>query len=78
MPLFDFSCDDCGLVEERLVAHNEKHRCSKCGGKTTKLIGKPAGFIFRGSGFFATDYGKNQAVADKHFGEGNDHTPDLA
>ena len=27
-----------------------------CGGKVRRLIGKGAGFIFKGSGFYATDY----------------------
>lgn len=31
-------------------------KCPKCGGKTKKLIGTGAGIIFKGEGFYATDY----------------------
>ena len=31
-------------------------RCPKCRGKVARLIGTGAGIIFKGSGFYATDY----------------------
>jgi predicted nucleic acid-binding Zn ribbon protein len=31
-------------------------KCSECGGRTKKLIGAGAGIIFKGSGFYETDY----------------------
>ena len=36
--------------------------CPKCGGKVERLIGAGAGLIFKGSGFYITDY-KKQPVA---------------
>ena len=36
-------------------------RCPKCGGKTKKLIGAGAGIIFKGSGFYETDYKRKKA-----------------
>jgi predicted nucleic acid-binding Zn ribbon protein len=43
--------------------------CPKCCGKVNRLIGTGAGLIFKGSGFYATDYRsesyKKAAKADK-------------
>lgn len=43
--------------------------CPKCGGEVRRLIGGGAGFIFKGSGFYITDYRsdsyKKDAKADK-------------
>jgi predicted nucleic acid-binding Zn ribbon protein len=44
-------------------------KCPKCKGKVDRLIGRGAGIIFRGSGFYETDYKrknwKSDAAADK-------------
>jgi predicted nucleic acid-binding Zn ribbon protein len=37
-------------------------KCPECGGRTKKLIGAGAGIIFKGSGFYETDY-KRKSVA---------------
>jgi predicted nucleic acid-binding Zn ribbon protein len=39
-------------------------KCPKCEGKVKRLIGAGAGTIFRGSGFYQTDY-KNAKSAGK-------------
>ena len=43
-------------------------KCEKCGGKVKRLIGTGAGLIFKGNGFYATDYRskdyKTSAAAD--------------
>ena len=51
-------CQECGKVIEKFHKMTEKPRgkCPKCGGKTKKLIGTGAGIIFKGDGFYATDY----------------------
>jgi predicted nucleic acid-binding Zn ribbon protein len=36
-------------------------KCPKCGKKTKRLISRGGGFIFKGSGFYITDYKKNSA-----------------
>jgi len=36
-------------------------KCPKCGNKVKRLISSGAGFIFKGSGFYITDYKKNSA-----------------
>ena len=60
MPTYDYKCLDCANAFE--VFQNMKDAplktCPKCGGKVKRLIGKGAGLIFEGSGFYATDYKK--------------------
>ncbi len=58
MPIYEFICESCGNKEEKLLMiskRNEPQSCSKCHQKLTKLIGN-ASFIFKGKGFYTTDY----------------------
>lgn len=58
MPTYEYECQECGKVFEKVHGMTQKPRvkCPKCGGKTKKLIGTGAGIIFKGEGFYATDY----------------------
>ncbi|MGQ9609872.1 MAG: FmdB family zinc ribbon protein [bacterium] len=58
MPTYEYECEKCGNKFE--VFQNIKEapikKCPKCKGKVQRLIGAGAGIIFKGSGFYATDY----------------------
>jgi len=41
-------------------------RCPKCGKKVRRLIGAGIGIIFKGSGFYATDYRKDTKKQENH------------
>lgn len=59
MPTYDYECDACGHEFElfQSITENPKRKCPACGRpKLRRLIGTGAGIIFRGSGFYATDY----------------------
>jgi putative FmdB family regulatory protein len=59
MPLYDYKCSKCGYifeVQQRITEEPLKH-CPKCKGVIKRLI-SPAGIIFKGSGFYVTDYKK--------------------
>ncbi len=60
MPTYEYECQKCGKTFEILQKITEKPMSlcpdEKCKGKVKRLIGKGAGFIFKGSGFYATDY----------------------
>jgi len=60
MPNYDYECLSCGHVFEVFQNMTEKplKKCPKCGKKVKRLIGMGAGLIFKGSGFYATDYKK--------------------
>lgn len=58
MPLYEYQCLACGEKSEVLqrFADPPLATCPKCGGEVKKLLSSPA-FQFKGSGFYATDYG---------------------
>ena len=70
MPTYEYICDDCGYKFEEFQGMNDplKETCPHCTGKVKRLIGRGGGLIFRGSGFYATDYkglGKNNGEKGK-------------
>jgi putative FmdB family regulatory protein len=76
MPTYDYVCDACEHAFEEFQAMSAKplKRCPKCGKqKLRRLIGTGAGFIFKGGGFYETDYRsdsyKKDAKADKEAGK---------
>jgi len=59
MPTYDYVCKNCGHEFERFqtITARAIRRCPNCGKVGLKrLIGVGAGIIFRGSGFYETDY----------------------
>ncbi len=58
MPTYEYECQKCEHVFERFQSITEEplKRCPKCRGKVKRLLGTGAGIIFRGSGFYETDY----------------------
>ncbi|MFH1037434.1 MAG: FmdB family zinc ribbon protein [PVC group bacterium] len=58
MPTYDYVCGECGHRFEKFQSIRAKKlaRCPLCGGKVKRLIGTGAGIIFKGSGFYQTDY----------------------
>lgn len=62
MPTYDYKCKKCERVFEVVQSMNDAplRKCQECGGPLKRLIGAGAGLIFKGSGFYCTDYkGKN-------------------
>jgi len=59
MPTYDYKCDACGHQFERFqsITAAPIRKCPSCGkSKVRRLIGPGAGLIFKGSGFYITDY----------------------
>lgn len=59
MPTYDYECSECGHNFEKFQPITAKpiKKCPKCGkAKAKRLIGTGAGVIFKGSGFYQTDY----------------------
>jgi putative FmdB family regulatory protein len=59
MPIYEYQCANCGHQLEELQSISEPplEKCPKCGKNTLKrLIGSGGGLIFKGSGFYLTDY----------------------
>src|SRR5450830_1717251 len=60
MPLYEYQCVKCGKKSEFIRNFSDPHetKCPRCGGMLKKLLSSPA-VQFKGSGFYATDYGKS-------------------
>lgn len=60
MPTYDYECLKCGENFEAFQKMSEKplKKCPKCNGEVKRLISSGSGLIFKGSGFYATDYKK--------------------
>jgi len=59
MPTYEYLCENCGYKFEQFQSITAKslRKCPKCGKKELKrLIGMGAGVIFKGPGFYQTDY----------------------
>ena len=58
MPTYDYKCRKCGHRFEVFQSMTDEpiKKCPKCGGEVERLIGAGAGLIFKGNGFYITDY----------------------
>ncbi len=59
MPTYDYECDACGHEFELFQSITEaiKRKCPECGKqKLRRLFGTGAAIVFKGSGFYETDY----------------------
>jgi putative FmdB family regulatory protein len=59
MPTYDYRCDACGNAVEyfQSMSDKPKKKCPKCGkSKLVRQLGTGAGILFKGSGFYQTDY----------------------
>jgi len=80
MPTYEYECQDCGYTFEEFqrITADPLSECPECHGHVKRLLGTGAGIIFKGSGFYATDYrsptyqkgAQNEAAAGKSAAKG--------
>ena len=60
MPTYEYECQKCGHQFELFQSIKEapKKTCPECKGRVKRLLGTGAGIIFKGTGFYSTDYRK--------------------
>jgi len=70
MPTYEYECTSCKHTFEISQKMTDKplEVCPKCKKKLRRLIGAGSGIIFKGSGFYATDYRKNSCPQPKKDG----------
>ena len=58
MPTYDYKCKQCGYQFELFQSMSAEpiKICPQCKGEVIRLIGPGAGPIFKGNGFYQTDY----------------------
>ena len=66
MPTYTYRCKKCG--DEHMEFHSmsaaPRVRCGVCKGVCERQIGSGAGIIFKGSGFYETDYKKKSGTPE--------------
>ena len=78
MPTYEYKCLDCDIRFDRFqgITEDPIQECPECSGQTKRLIGAGAGLIFKGSGFYITDYRsegyKESAKKDKESSSSGD------
>jgi putative FmdB family regulatory protein len=58
MPTYDYRCTKCGHVAELFhsIKDDTVKHCERCGARAERVPSGGAGLLFRGSGFYITDY----------------------
>jgi putative FmdB family regulatory protein len=58
MPTYHYICPQCGLDYEKLqkISDTTRIKCPECGTEGERQISGGAGIVFKGSGFYETDY----------------------
>jgi len=66
MPTYEYKCSSCNHSFEYFQSMTAEPLkvCPECGGSLKRVIGTGAGAIFKGSGFYQTDY-KNKSSQTK-------------
>ncbi|MBD3384578.1 zinc ribbon domain-containing protein [candidate division KSB1 bacterium] len=62
MPTYDYRCKACGHQFEvfQKISDEMIDECPLCNGQVVRLIGGGQGLIFKGSGFYITDYKRSK------------------
>ena len=65
MPIYTYRCRECGEVFEKMkkVGSNGSEICEFCNAEAPRLF-TPTGIIFKGSGFYTTDYKSGSSKAN--------------
>ena len=67
MPTYEYKCESCGEEFDYFQKFSDTPltKCEKCGGKLIKLVSGGTGLIFKGTGFYITDYKKSSEGSKK-------------
>jgi putative FmdB family regulatory protein len=66
MPTYEYECKHCGHTFDSFhkITADPLTDCPKCGKELRRLFGGGLGIIFKGSGFYTTDYKRSSAVSN--------------
>lgn len=76
MPTYEYACTECGNRVEVFQRLDEDPMtvCERCGGTLRKVF-HPAGIVFKGSGFYATD-SRTKSKSGSSSGDGDGKSGD--
>lgn len=82
MPTYQYECKSCGKTFDHFQKMSDEplQICILCSkkGKLKRLIGTGAGIIFKGSGFYETDYKRKSGKENKENSTNKDNAPSKA
>jgi putative FmdB family regulatory protein len=72
MPFYEYECQSCGRHIEKIQKFSDPPlaKCETCGGHLKKVLSPPA-LVFKGSGFYITDYAQKKSEKGKPASDGN-------
>jgi len=67
MPTYNYKCNDCEhqFLEFQKMSDDPVKDCPQCEGEVRRIISGGSGMIFKGTGFYLTDYGKSGTPKQK-------------
>jgi len=80
MPTYEYACPSCGIVEAfQSIKDDALKKCPQCKKeKVTRLVSLGGGVIFKGNGFWETDYNRSSDYTSRAKSESADSTPQTA
>jgi len=78
MPIYTYRCTECGVQFEKYQTFSEDPlaKCPECGKKSLRKVFTPAGIIFKGSGWYATDHRSPSGQTARSEKKAGDAAPD--
>ena len=67
MPTYNYKCNECEnkFSVFQKMSDDPVQECPQCEGKVRRIISGGSGMIFKGTGFYLTDYGKSGTPKEK-------------
>ena len=80
MPTYEYECGKCGYQFERFqsITAAPVKTCPKCRGRVHRMLTTGSGIIFKGSGFYETDYKHQHASIETGAGKSKSEEPKSA
>ena len=71
MPTYGYKCEECGYDFEMFqsIKDDALKKCPECAGQVKRVISSGAGIIFKGNGFYQTDYKNSCPKGDSTSGD---------
>ena len=62
MPIYSYKCNNCGKIFEKFenIGGLNKIFCTDCNSEALRIF-SPVGIVFKGKGFYSTDYGSKSS-----------------
>lgn len=63
MPTYEYKCAKCGKFDAfQKISDEPLQTCPTCGGAVVRVISGGTGIIFKGTGFYTTDYASKKSI----------------